>query len=242
MYLEKGAVFDWNEDCQKAFDIVKSAMKNDVFLQGFDWTKDARLETDSSGIAYAGVISQQDEHGDWRPDGYFAPNCNCELSHAKRWWTSNLTQLRHLYTYWRNRARAERRSGRVGAELEEMAKGAAKQYHDAIRQQKKMHWNEFLADNNNIWEAAKYLKSGDDAAFGKVPQLLKDDGSTTASHGEQAEELLSQFFPPLPSKIEDEGARPQRAPVTMSDLTWKKWNANYSQQNHGRRLERMDCQ
>lgn len=61
---KKGAAFFWNDKCQKAFDIVKSAMKNDVSLQGFDWTKDARLETDSSGVAYAGIISQQDNNGD----------------------------------------------------------------------------------------------------------------------------------------------------------------------------------
>lgn len=31
--------------------------------------------------------------------------------HAKRWWTADLTQLRHIYTYWRNHARSERRAG-----------------------------------------------------------------------------------------------------------------------------------
>jgi hypothetical protein len=103
--------------------------------------------------------------------------------------------------------------------LEDTARRAAKKYHEAIRQQKKKHWDEFLADNDNIWKAAKYLKTGDDTAFGKVPQLVRTDGTIAADHAEQAEELLTKFFPPLPDDIDDEGPRPQRSPVTMPAIT-----------------------
>lgn len=130
-----------------------------------------------------------------------------------------MTQLRHIYTYWRNHARSERRAGRKVPHLEKTAEGAAKQYHDAIRQPKKKHWNEFLADNDNIRKAAKHLKSGDDAAFGKIPQFTRADGTTTTDHKDQAEELLAKFFPSMPDNIDDEGTRPQRAPVEMPAIT-----------------------
>ncbi|KID59535.1 Endonuclease/exonuclease/phosphatase, partial [Metarhizium hybridum] len=141
------------------------------------------------------------------------------FAYAKRWWTTDLTQLRRIYTYWRNRARTERRVGQPVIELEETAKAAAKRYHSAIRQQKRSHWDAFLKDEDNIWEAAKYLNPGVDPAFGKVPQLVRADKSRTAFNEEQAEELLATFFPPLPVDTEDEGERPQRPPVPMPDLT-----------------------
>ncbi|XP_044715949.1 endonuclease-reverse transcriptase domain-containing protein [Hirsutella rhossiliensis] len=113
--------------------------------------------------------------------------------YAKRWWTKDLTQLRRTYTYWRNQARAQRRAGQSRPDLEQRAKEAAKEYHDNLRKQKKAHWDDFVIEGSNIWRAA--------------------------NKGEQAEELLSTFFPPLPTRIEPEGERPQRQEIAMPDLT-----------------------
>jgi hypothetical protein len=139
--------------------------------------------------------------------------------YAKRWWTTDLTQLRRTYTYWRNQARSRRRAGHAVLKFEQQAREAAKEYHDAIRKQKKAHWEDFLADDTNIWQATKYLKPGASSFSDKIPALVKPDSSPTKDKMEQAEELLATFFPPLPAMIEDEGTRPQREPIHMPDLT-----------------------
>ena len=142
-------------------------------------------------------------------------------AYAKRWWTSDLTQLRKAYTHTRNRARTQRRAGNLQPHLEQQAKEASKEYHDAIRQQKLSHWREFLEDNTNIWQAAKYLKDGNRSSGDKVPPLKTKNGKLTGSAAEQTEVFLETFFPPLPERIEDEGERPQRAPIPDAgiDLT-----------------------
>jgi hypothetical protein len=34
--------------------------------------------------------------------------------------------------------------------LEQQARAAAKEYHDAIRKRQRLHWDKFLADDTNI--------------------------------------------------------------------------------------------
>ncbi|EAQ85613.1 hypothetical protein CHGG_06866 [Chaetomium globosum CBS 148.51] len=69
------------------------------------------------------------------------------------------------------------------------------------------------ADDANIWQATKYLQTGSGTMGDKIPPLVRPDGSITEGKAEQAQELLTAFFPPLPARIEDEGQRPQRAPL-----------------------------
>ncbi|KAG6996291.1 RNA-directed DNA polymerase from mobile element jockey [Fusarium oxysporum f. sp. conglutinans] len=139
--------------------------------------------------------------------------------YAKRWWTTDLTRLRRMCTYWRNQAMACRRRGREAADLEQKARESSKEYHDAIRRQKKVHWDSFLEDGANIWQSAKYLSPGGEAMGDKIPPLKRRDGTTTSDKAEQAEELLSVFFPPLPAVIEDEERRPVQREIAMPELT-----------------------
>lgn len=96
--------------------------------------------------------------------------------YMKRWWNEDLTRLRKTYTYWRNKACARRRQGREDAELQDKAAKAKALFHRTIRRHRKLHWDEFLADTNNIWKAAKYLDQQTGSAFAKIPPLQTEVG------------------------------------------------------------------
>lgn len=138
---------------------------------------------------------------------------------AKRWWTTDLARLRRAYTYWRNQARSQRRRRQRSPDREKRAKEAGKEYYDAIRRQKKAHWDDFLADGANIWQSVRYLKPGGDTMSDKIPPLRRPDGTRTRDKAERAEELLNVFFPLLPAVIEDEGIRSRRMEVDMPNIT-----------------------
>ncbi|KAJ6438998.1 hypothetical protein O9K51_08401 [Purpureocillium lavendulum] len=175
-------------------------------LRELTWTVDVQAQTDQLMRVVLEAIDHLTPRAEPTP-------------YAKRWWTRDLTQLRQSYAFWRNQARSQRRTTHACPNLERRAKEAAKECHDAIRRQRKAHWEDFLAEDINIWKAAKYLEPSGDAMSDKVPPLKKGDGTVTRNRVEAAEQLLDTFFPPMPARIEAEGVRPQRRTVTMPDLT-----------------------
>ncbi|PHH88289.1 hypothetical protein CDD83_7719 [Cordyceps sp. RAO-2017] len=186
------------------WNLIRSRVKDNLRL--LPWAVDVQTQTDQLMRVVLGAIHELTPRA--RPSPY-----------AKRWWTQDLTQLRRTHTFWRNQARMQRRAGQARPDLEQRAKEAAKEFHDAIRHQRRAHWDDFLSDDANIWKATKYLKVGKSTTGDKVPPLRKGGGSTTEDKADQADDLLRAFFPPLPATIEDEGMRPQRIAVPMPELT-----------------------
>ncbi|KAF9728545.1 zinc knuckle [Paraphaeosphaeria minitans] len=131
--------------------------------------------------------------------------------YAKRWWTEDLTELRKHYTYWRNKASASRRANTPDPGLQQMAVTYRKRYHDAIRNQRKTHWQDFVAEARNVWTMARYLDPAQCATFARIPAIETNEGVSTSS-GEIARCLLEEFFKPPPGVTEEpEDERPREA-------------------------------
>ena len=59
----KGRAFIWSQDCDDAFNDLKSACAEEPVLRTPDWNKQFIMQTDASGYALGVVIQQQHEDG-----------------------------------------------------------------------------------------------------------------------------------------------------------------------------------
>jgi exonuclease III/ribonuclease HI len=116
--------------------------------------------------------------------------------YMKAWWDEELSMLRYEYTVLRNRHTNQIRSGDFQPQLEAEVKTARRRFHHAIRDKKKRHWQAFLEEPDNVWKAARYLKSAE-TTFGHIPTLV-DNGNEVEDEKEKAAVLLKTFFPPTP--------------------------------------------
>jgi hypothetical protein len=78
----KDVPFVWSDTCEAAFRRLLSLVRTDVFLSAFDPKLPTTLETDSSDVAYGGVISQPGPDGKLRPVIMFHHKFK---SHEKNW-------------------------------------------------------------------------------------------------------------------------------------------------------------
>jgi transposase InsO family protein len=62
----------WNREANLAFAKLKACFTQAGVLRHFDPTQRIRIETDASGYAIAGILSQPDENGQWRPVAFYS--------------------------------------------------------------------------------------------------------------------------------------------------------------------------
>jgi hypothetical protein len=81
---KKISKFQWTDEASKAFHMLKKLFTTAPILMQFDPDRETVVETDSSGWAVGGVLSQYDDDGLLRPCAYFSKKnapaeCNYEI-------------------------------------------------------------------------------------------------------------------------------------------------------------------
>lgn len=71
-------------------------------------------------------------------------------------------------------------------------------YFHSLRKQKRQHWDDFLDDSTNIWQASKYLADGTSKAIFSTIHILQTTLSETTQENSKIAQTLEKFFPPLP--------------------------------------------
>ena len=82
--LTRDVTWRWTQEEQEAFNKLKAVFISEPILAHFHPDRETVVETDSSGYAVGGVLSQYDEKGVLRPCAYFSRKnnpheCNYEI-------------------------------------------------------------------------------------------------------------------------------------------------------------------
>jgi transposase InsO family protein len=99
--MNKTMVFEWTEDAQKAFEILKEKLVTTPVLQLFDSKKPSIVETDASNYAIGAVHSQPGDDGRMRPVAFFSRKL---ISAETRYSTSDqeLLAIVDALKHWRH--------------------------------------------------------------------------------------------------------------------------------------------
>jgi RNase H-like domain found in reverse transcriptase len=65
--LRKDTKFDWNDQCQEAFETLKGQFLQEPVLMMLDHSKSFQIESDTSKYASRAVLTQMDINGDRHP-------------------------------------------------------------------------------------------------------------------------------------------------------------------------------
>ncbi|KAL6490059.1 hypothetical protein MHYP_G00004040 [Metynnis hypsauchen] len=100
--LSPSKSFDWNSDCQHAFDNVKALLYSTPVLAAPDFSKPFKLEVDASAVGAGAVLLQEDDSGVDHPVCYFSRKFNkhqLNYSTIEKETLALLLSLQHFEVY-----------------------------------------------------------------------------------------------------------------------------------------------
>jgi hypothetical protein len=71
-FLRKDTKFDWNDQCQEAFETLKGQLLQEPVLMMLDHSKPFQIESDASKYAFGAVLTQTDINGDRHPVAFLS--------------------------------------------------------------------------------------------------------------------------------------------------------------------------
>ena len=105
-----------------------------------------------------------------------------------------------------------------------------REYHRSLRTQKKQHWDTFLENGQNIWQATRYLQPDSASACATIPKL-ETGGSVVDTDEGIGSTLMETFFPPGRQVVDAAATASMLDPLpsallTMDEVERAVWAAN----------------
>ena len=100
MLIKKGATFEWNKKCRRAFDKLKSAFVSAPILAHYDPAKQTFVECDSSDYVTSGILSQMGDDGALHPVAFMSKKLDCAECNYEIYDKELLAIVRYMET-WR---------------------------------------------------------------------------------------------------------------------------------------------
>lgn len=121
--------------------------------------------------------------------------------YTKRWWCKDLTFLYKEYICLRNRFHRAKRhnlSNSIIAAIDTQTWATKQAYFIAVRKQRKEHWEDFLDNSENIWQAAKYLSDHTVKPLFPTIARVRNSFDLEVKTPENIGNMLLENFFPLP--------------------------------------------
>src|SRR5271156_3241627 len=99
--LKKNVQFEWTQERQDIFELLKKKFQESPVLQMPDMTKPFIVESDASKYASGAVLRQQDSNGDWHPCAYISKSFN-ETERNYEIYDRELLAIIRALTDWRH--------------------------------------------------------------------------------------------------------------------------------------------